>query len=401
MRSSAGLVSLLLLIGCGARSALETPPPCATASDCGETSEDVCAPRTGCVDGACVAIPPLSCDDGLDCTLDRCDSRLAACVNMPVDADDDTHVPLECGGLDCDDGDPSVHPGVAERCEGGVDEDCDGRTDCSDPDCFGAPVCDMCEPERCSGGVDDDCDGLVDCEDSDCMGSPECCFFAETFCDDGRDDDCDGLVDCEDVDCTGQPGCCTPGPETCNGEDDDCDGVADDGIACFTIDGSPLAAVETSACGDVFYAYDMPDAASANPIPDVRSADEAVVFVHHSTDGCGSSVTIIADLPRDMSGGELEGEYRISPARIANLYVADEPGECTLDASGAGRCQWVWQPCCTDGVMIGPFNEDFCVELSVSSPVGVRRLYVLDGADERDVPFGASIQICGSYVPEV
>ena len=40
----------------------------------------------------------------------------------PVDADRDGHSPPE----DCDDADPEVHPGAEERCDDGVDQDCDG-----------------------------------------------------------------------------------------------------------------------------------------------------------------------------------------------------------------------------------------------------------------------------------
>ena len=39
------------------------------------------------------------------------------------------------GGADCDDSDPDVHPGVAENCQDGIDNDCDGFTDLEDSDC--------------------------------------------------------------------------------------------------------------------------------------------------------------------------------------------------------------------------------------------------------------------------
>ncbi len=60
------------------------------------------------------------------------------------DEDADGVAAAECGGADCDDGDPDVHPGSPEDCADGVDNDCDGAVDGDDPDC--------------EGGDDDDAD---------------------------------------------------------------------------------------------------------------------------------------------------------------------------------------------------------------------------------------------------
>lgn len=49
----------------------------------------------------------------------------------PCDMDDDGFVALSdaCGGTDCDDSDPAVHPGSSEFIGDDVDQDCDGRLD--------------------------------------------------------------------------------------------------------------------------------------------------------------------------------------------------------------------------------------------------------------------------------
>jgi len=62
-------------------------------------------------------------------------------------------------GEDCDDGNPDVHPGAAEACNG-RDDDCDGSTDEELLNRCGA--CGPEPPETCGDALDNDCDGLTD-----------------------------------------------------------------------------------------------------------------------------------------------------------------------------------------------------------------------------------------------
>jgi hypothetical protein len=179
-------------------------------------------------------------------------------------------------GTDCDDADPTVHPGAIEVCDG-VDDDCDDLVDLADPsldpatvplwyvdgdgdgwgdpdrwvrDCFGPPGtvgddtdCDDADPavnpaatEVCDG-YDDDCDALVDDDDpsldlgtratwhadgdADGFGHPD---LARDACAPAPGEVADG-ADCNDTNAAVNPAA----SEVCNGYDDDCDGLADDG----------------------------------------------------------------------------------------------------------------------------------------------------------------------------
>jgi len=173
------------------------------------------------------------CDDLDFCTTDRCE--LGACVFSDKDDDDDGYIDEVCGGFDCNDLNPNVHPNMAEVCTDAADNDCNGVADCSDPACALAANC-GCIPgpaEICTNGVDDDCDTTVDCNDADCIGTPACgCTNDESgLCDDGIDNDCDDDIDCDDNDCFGSTNCqCQATPEQCDNEqDEDCDLLVDCG----------------------------------------------------------------------------------------------------------------------------------------------------------------------------
>jgi hypothetical protein len=132
----------------------------------------------------------------------------------------------------CIDPGETVSDGLADNCNGSVDEGL--LNDCGE--------CGPTPPEICDG-LDNDCDGLIDEGDvcGGCTPQPEIC--------DGLDNDCDGRVDEEITRACGTDiGRCTQGtqqcveggsgtwtactgigpiPEECNNVDDDCDGLVD------------------------------------------------------------------------------------------------------------------------------------------------------------------------------
>ena len=157
-----------------------------------------------------------------------CDGEVDEGLDVDADGDGFLHADSCADGDDCDDTEPSVHPGAEELC------------DLRDTDCTGSPGLD--EQDR-------DDDGWVDCPDwvgteDGILGGDDCKDLiptiypgAEELCD-GEDTDCDGVKpedevdgdsdgslpcqgDCDDDNATVRPG----NPEVCDGVDSDCDGA--------------------------------------------------------------------------------------------------------------------------------------------------------------------------------
>ena len=168
------------------------------------------------------------------------------------------------GETDCDDGDPAIHPGAPEDCNG-LDDDCDGAVDpadsqgCTpyfrdgDDDGFG-----VVQDQQCLCAAVDPYDALQagDCDDNDAArfpGNPEVC--------DGLDNDCDGSLPGNETDADGDgtPVCagdCDDGdatvfplaPELCDQQDNDCDGQVDEDTG-DDLDGDGYTAC-TGDCND-------------------------------------------------------------------------------------------------------------------------------------------------------
>ncbi|HND34592.1 MAG TPA: putative metal-binding motif-containing protein, partial [Myxococcota bacterium] len=139
-----------------------------------------------------------------------------------TDEDADGYAGAGSGGTDCDDGDASVYPGALEVWYDGLDQDCGEDSD-FDADQDGHESADY-------GGVDcDDADASVhpgapevwyDGVDQNCNGSSD---YDADF--DGYDATSGGGTDCDDTDAVVNPGVV----ERCNTSvDDNCDGDTND-----------------------------------------------------------------------------------------------------------------------------------------------------------------------------
>jgi len=159
----------------------------------------------------------LPCGDDVDCddqdgtvypgAAELCDGVDTDCDGaLPVDEEDeDADSWTLCAG-DCDDTDPLVNPGIAEFCNG-KDDNCDDQIGGEELDSDGdgyRPCSGDCDDtnaqmhpaatEDCSDGLDNDCDGLSDQTDPDCAGDDD--DAADD--DDAGDDDDSWLPDDDD-----------------------------------------------------------------------------------------------------------------------------------------------------------------------------------------------------------
>ncbi|HUB06803.1 MAG TPA: putative metal-binding motif-containing protein, partial [Myxococcales bacterium] len=129
------------------------------------------------------------------------------------DNDGDGYAAESCGGTDCNDNDPSVHPGAPENCSSPMDMDCDGKL----PTCPSGTVCveGYCGPPCGGGEFGGNCQSGFTCLDGGCL--PTGCLGG-----------CDGGLVCNGKACVDPcAGAVCPAGQVCRGGGcvDPCDAV--------------------------------------------------------------------------------------------------------------------------------------------------------------------------------
>jgi hypothetical protein len=153
---------------------------CATSALCDDPGDCVAAPcaEPSCVEGACVSADRAgACGEG-----EYCDRSAAACLPLPDAPPRDAGTPDAGEAVDAPPLADTRCP--AEVCDNGMDDDCDGLSDCRDTDCVGS-ACDdgvaCTHTDVCTGaavgpacaGTPIVCEGTA-CMDRACNGTASC-----------------------------------------------------------------------------------------------------------------------------------------------------------------------------------------------------------------------------------
>ncbi|MCB9742284.1 MAG: putative metal-binding motif-containing protein [Alphaproteobacteria bacterium] len=258
----------------------------------------------------------------------------------PADVDGDGFTTED----DCDDDDPTIHPGAEEVCDG-VDNDCDGDID------GGATDIETWYSDDDGDGYGDDAtaveacetpDGAVgrggDCDDTDAAYNPGA---TEDDCTDPNDYNCDGSVGYADADGDGFPACedCDDSEaavnpdatEVCDGVDNDCDGLIDD--ADDSLDTSTASTWYADADAD---GYGDPDAATlACEAPSGTVADDSDCDDSEAAVNPGAT-EVCNDVDDDCDGLTDDADDSLDASSASDWY-ADADGDGYGDPDAVSR----------------------------------------------------------------
>lgn len=321
---------------------------CSTLGDACSTF--VCSETSGACEGT-----PADCDDGVDCTLDDCESE-AGCVNVPDDAacsDDEPCTTDTCGPAGCE-----VANNTAQCDDGDL---CTAGDACSEGGCAGQPmVCadsgDPCEVAGCvsqtgacvlapaADGTSCD-DGLV-CSVAETCSGGACIAEAEADCHCVKDDDCvdDGNA------CNGAP--------ECDLASNTCAVKAGTVVACDS-----AGACKASVCNPASGICETTDLSNST----LCSDNSSCTLDDHCQDGaCTGTPTACDDGDPCTSGACTDGACVQTPTDAA----CDDDDPCTdTDTCAMGTCAGVLKDCSglTDDCHTGSCELGGCVAESTGA----------------------------------
>lgn len=214
----------------------------------------------------------------------------------------------------------------------------------------------------CEDGADDDCDGLTDCADPDCdrFSCGSGCFCGnrtrrEVLCNDGKDNNDDGLIDCADPHCVGVLCRASSGPcdveERCLAGEDTCPANA---FAPATTVCRPAAGpcdVEehcsgsSAECGvDLLATSDQVCRPAAGPCdaPDRCSGSAAACGADQplaDDSSCGTGCVCRAGAANESTCDDLVDNDGDGSADCADVSNCPEGTTCKRSDGSAGTCQ--------------------------------------------------------------
>ncbi len=254
--------------------------------------------------------PALSACVGGRCVDPRCSPETPEYCGPPgCRVDGDCESPIACASGVCVDSECFLSLDDA-RC--GESELCDPQLGCVlRPDVDGGPGCPASETD-CTDGVDDDCDGATDCADSECL---------DQSCDDGSV--------CTESDACAADGTCTGAAIACSDENPCTDDACDPVSGCtFTNN--------TASCDDGFWC-DGPDqcadgaCVAVGPPPCASFCNEAMMACQECASDTDCGTASASDWSACDYGGSTCAESGSQTRQI--MTPRCNAGTCTVDTS--------------------------------------------------------------------
>ncbi|UCG33204.1 MAG: hypothetical protein JSU68_00955 [Phycisphaerales bacterium] len=273
-----------------------------------------------------------------------------------------TGVPVQCGNGDCFGGEDACNcpadcgppAGSESICDDGIDDDCDGFTDCVDGECTFDPVCEgiVCDGDSVCETGEHSCYCWVDC-------GP---WSLYEWCDDEIDNNCNGLIDCDDFFyCGGAPECWEPPPcdydGTCE-EGEDCNNCPND---CYSASGA-ICGNDVCEIGDGEDCLSCP--ADCNGVQGGKPSGR-----YCCGDGAGSNPVGCGDPRCTGDGNTCTAEPALaSCCGDGTCEGTEDSYNCAIDCGappgcGDGTCDPGEDPCnCPDDCGAPPASETDCTD---------------------------------------